>query len=112
MDDFAEYMNEVLRDAILNKFMSEMLGPAMTELQEYISLSLSDNVLTAEEKAEIDQRVKVIADSNKELWDDLSGALNMGESPTTGMMGIARQLNRRDRSWLDYGEGARMTRGK
>jgi hypothetical protein len=92
VDDFAEYMNEVLRDAILNKFMSEMLGPAMTELQEYISLSLSDNVLTAEEKAEIDQRVKAIADSNKELWDDLSGALNMGESPTTGMMGIARQL--------------------
>ena len=72
--------------------MSEMLGPAMTELQEYISEALSDKILTAEEKAEIDQRVKVIADSNKELWDDLSGALNMGESPTTGMMGIARQL--------------------
>ena len=92
VDDFAEYMNDILTEAVLEVFKTSLTGKAMTELQEYISEALSDKILTAEEKAEIDQRVKAIADSNKELWDDLSGALNMGESPTTGMMGIARQL--------------------
>jgi len=92
VDDFAEYMNDILTEAVLEVFKTSLTGHAMTELQEYISEALSDKILTAEEKAEIDQRVKAIADSNKELWDDLSGALNMGESPTTGMMGIARQL--------------------
>lgn len=92
VDDFAEYMNDILTEAVLEVFKTSLTGHAMTELQEYISEALSDKILTAEEKAEIDQRVKAIADSNKELWDNLSGALNMGESPTTGMMGIARQL--------------------
>lgn len=93
VDDFAEYMNNVLLDAVMNVFKASILGPAMTDLNQYITKSLEDKVLTPEEKAEIDRRTKQMADDNKKLWDDLTGALDLGVGPQSGLSGgIARQL--------------------
>jgi hypothetical protein len=93
VDDFADYMNEALVSAVMEVFKSNMLGDSMTELQEYISQALSDKILTTEEKQTIDQRIKALADSNKELWDNLTQGLDLGaESPEGLAGGIRRQI--------------------
>lgn len=93
VDDFAEYTNRILIDAVMSAFQAEILGPEITALQEYISQALADKALTTDEKTKIDERIKLIADANKELWDDLTGALNLEEAGTTGLSGgISRQL--------------------
>lgn len=94
VDDFADYMNQVLVDAVLNIFKAEILGPAMTEVTNYIKTALEDKILTSEEKQSIDQKVKTIADANKELFDNLTQGLNLGgTAANTGMSGqIARNI--------------------
>lgn len=93
VDDFAEYTNRILIDAVMSAFQAEILGPEITALQEYISKALADKTLTADEKAKIDEQIKTIADANKELWNDLTGALDLEEVGTTGLTGgIQRQL--------------------
>lgn len=93
VDDFADYMNEALTTAVLEVFKTNILGDAMTELQKYISQALSDKILTVEEKQAIDQRIKALADSNKELWDNLTQGLDMGIGTPEGLAGgIRRQI--------------------
>jgi len=93
VDDFAEYTNRILIDAVMGAFQAEILGPEITALQKYISQALADKTLTTDEKARIDEQIKAIADSNKELWDDLTGALELEDTGTTGLAGgIQRQL--------------------
>lgn len=93
VDDFAEYMNDVLLDAILEVFKVSILGDAMNELQDYISGALSDKILTTEEKQEIDERIKALADSNKELWENLTQGLDLGAEAPEGLAGgIRRQI--------------------
>lgn len=93
IDDFGDYMNQVLLDAIMEVFKAEMLGPAMTELSKQISDSLSDKILTSEEKQAIDQKVKTIAETNRELWDNLTRGIDLGNGPQAGLSGIVRQMS-------------------
>jgi hypothetical protein len=82
-----------LIDAVMSAFQAEILGPEITALQEYISKALADKALSADEKARIDERIKLIADANKELWEDLTGSLDLEEAGTSGLAGgIQRQL--------------------
>jgi tape measure domain-containing protein len=93
VDDFASYMNDILIDSVLNVFKAEILGPAIDEATKYISSALSDNVLTPEEKANIDNMVAQAANNSQQLWDDLTGALNLGGTTNTGLSGqIARSI--------------------
>jgi len=93
VDDFAEYTNRILIDAVMSAFQAEILGPEITALQEYISQALADKALTSDEKAKIDERIKLIADANKELWEDLTSSLDLEDAGTTGLAGgIQRQL--------------------
>jgi uncharacterized protein (DUF2147 family) len=93
VDDFAEYTNRILIDAVMSAFQAEILGPEITALQEYISQALADKALTTDEKAKIDERIKLIADANKQLWEDLTGSLDLEEAGTSGLAGgIQRQL--------------------
>lgn len=93
VDDFAEYTNRILIDAVMSAFQAEILGPEITALQEYISQALADKALTTDEKAKIDERIKLIADANKQLWEDLTGSLDLEEVGTSGLAGgIQRQL--------------------
>lgn len=94
IDDFADYMNDVLTDAVLNVFKAEILGPQIDNISKYIKEALSDKVLSSSEKAEIDRMVKEAADTNKQLWDGLAGSLTFGEDgPQPGLTGaISRQI--------------------
>ena len=48
-----------------------------------ITAALADNVLSKDEKANIDAVTKGIADKNKGIWDGLTGALGLGDSTRT-----------------------------
>ena len=78
IDDFASYMNKVLLDAVLNIFKSQFLLPAInSQLMPVITAALGDNIITQDEKDNIDRITKEIADKNKGTWDQLSGALGL-----------------------------------
>ena len=80
VDDFATYMNDALLNAVTDIFKAEILGPQITDLGLYIKEALSDDVLTQAEKDEITRRTKLIADGKTPLWNDLTGALNLGNT--------------------------------
>ena len=84
VDDFATYMNKVLLDAALNIFKAQYLLPAINDqLMPVITAALADNVLSKDEKANIDAVTKGIADKNKGIWDGLTGALGLGATTRT-----------------------------
>lgn len=91
IDDFAEYMNQVLTNAIMDIFKNEILGDSITALTEQISSALADKVLTEEEKSNIDNQIKLIADANKQLWDELTGALDIGNISQPGLSGAIQR---------------------
>lgn len=88
VDDFAQYMNDVLLDAVMNVFKAEILGPAIDGLADYIKNSLADGILTPEEKTEIDRRTKEIADTYKPFWDNLTGALKLPGADANSQKGL------------------------
>lgn len=82
VDDFASYMNDVLTQAVIEVFKKDILGESINALQADIRQKLSDGILTADEKKSIDEQVKAIADANKQIWDNLTGALDLGNTTT------------------------------
>jgi hypothetical protein len=70
VDDFAGYMDDVLRNALLNIFKEEILdSPEMKAYITYIQEALSDKILTPEEKAKIDQMGSQLETDMKPAWD-------------------------------------------
>ena len=54
---------------------------------------MADNVITDEEKARIDTVTKKIADENKDVWEGLTGSLDLGNGPNAGLSGqISRSI--------------------
>lgn len=90
VDDFAGYMNDILTDAVMDIFNKELLSKGLTPLQEYISQTLSDKVLTPEERQNINQQITEIANANKQLWKDLTSTLNIG-GETPGLSGAIQR---------------------
>ncbi len=92
VDDFADYLNTILLDAVTAVFTKEILGKEITKLTENIGDYLNDNKLTAEEKSALKKEFQEIADSKKQLWKDLSGELNLGTIGTpAGLTGAIRR---------------------
>jgi len=91
VDDFADYMNDVLMDAAINIFKSQYLLPDIDKfLTPVITKALEDNNIDATEKANIDKATKFVADRNKAVWDNLTGALaGPGDDRTASSKGIA-----------------------
>jgi hypothetical protein len=86
-------MNEVLTNAVLEVFKKEILGDSINALTKQISDALADKVFTEKEKLDINSQVKVIADTNKELWQNLTQALEIGNITEPGLSGaITRQI--------------------
>lgn len=92
VDDFAEYMNDVLLDAVMQIFKAEILGPEIDALAQYIKDALSDKKLTEEEKTNIDSLTKLIAEQNKPLWDNLTSALNLGKNNKENQQGLTGEI--------------------
>lgn len=94
VNDFADYMNTVLLDAVMNIFKGDILAD-MQPLMDKVRASLGDKKLTKEEKDAITTEAKRVADENQGLWKDLTGALDLtgGAAKQTGMSGtIAKSI--------------------
>lgn len=91
--DFAEYLNQVLFDAVNNVFKDQILSdmqPLMAKVRE----SLSDKKLTRDEKEAISAEAKRVADENQGLWKDLTSSLDMGKTAQTVAAGLGGQIQR------------------
>jgi hypothetical protein len=95
IDDFGEYLNQVLLDAVMNIFKTQYLLPKINEiLMPVVNEALADNVITPEEKAKIDATTKTIADMLQGPWKDLTGGLNFGETAAQSGGGLSGAIRR------------------
>ena len=93
VDDFADYMNQVLMDAVVNIFKENILqSPLMKAYIDAATLSLSDNILTEEEKNNLIRLGKEFSDTMKPTWEGLTSALDMGGD--IGRPGLTGQIQR------------------
>jgi hypothetical protein len=93
INDFAGYMSDVLRPAVLDIFSKEILGSKITDLSGYIAEALKDRKLSSAEKAEIDRQAKEIADANKQLYQDLTGVLGIGSQNSSSVAGSIKGVS-------------------
>lgn len=85
VDDFADYMNDVLMDSAVNIFKTQYLLPDIDKfLTPVITEALKDNKISEVEKANIDKATKFVADKNKAVWDGLTGSLGGSKDDRTG----------------------------
>jgi len=118
VDDFADYVNEILKDVVLGVFSKEILGDQIRQVSEYISKALEDKILTTGEKDDITAQVQAIVEANRDLWDGLTGALDFGwgspeplsgtisraitEETGTELAGLMRKISDDNRANRDY----------
>lgn len=93
VDDFAEYMNTVLLDAVMNIFKGDILAD-MQPLLEKVRQSLGDKKLTKEEKDAITLEAKRVADENQNLFKDLTSSLSLGDASIAQRTGLSGQIQR------------------
>lgn len=92
--DFADYMNEVLLNAVMDVFKKEILGEKMDAVATTISESLKNKVLTESEKQIIEAQIAAIAEENQALWDQLTSTLDLGLGTGTQPAGLSGQIAR------------------
>jgi len=90
--DFAGYMNDMLTEAVLRSFSSEILGPAITELQEMVAQALIDGVLTEEEARAIQKRTSEIAKENEEKYRRATQGLGLGDPSDNTLSGAIKGI--------------------
>lgn len=90
--DFAGYMNDMLTEAVLRSFSSEILGPAITELQEMVAQALIDGVLTEEEAQAIQKRTSEIAKDNEEKYRRATQGLGLGDPSDNTLSGAIKGI--------------------
>jgi len=96
VDDFADYMNNILLNAVMNVFKQDLLADITNSgVLDYIKNAMADKILTPEEKANIDSQIAAIGTANQELWNGLTGSLNLGANAAKpGLSGqIAAQMS-------------------
>jgi predicted component of type VI protein secretion system len=82
--DFADYMNNILLDAVTKAFSTRILGEQINNLTELIGTSIeSGGALTDEEIAKIRSDYLGIVESSKETWEKLTQGLNLGDVDAT-----------------------------
>lgn len=95
VDDFGNYMNTVLLDAVMNIFKGNILdSPLMKDYLGYATQALSDNVLSQDDIDILNKKGKEFSDSMKPTWDALAGGLDMtGGAANAGLSGaISRSI--------------------
>ena len=76
--DFADYANEIMNDAALQVFKASVLGPAITEAQEYLSEALKDGALTDEEASTFRNMLAEAGEGARAIYEGLFGSLPEG----------------------------------
>jgi len=95
VDDFADYMNQVLIDAVMSVFTDSLLSsPKMLAYMEWLKGAMTGGI-TNIEKEENARRIAEIADENQEAYETMTSGLNIGgEVLNQGLsMGIQRQIS-------------------
>ncbi len=101
IDNIAAYMNDVLKTAAIKIFEGKILdSPQMKAYREYITESLSDAVLTDEEKARIMQMGQDLSTALKPVWEGLTGALDFGEESADALKGAIKGISAEQASVL------------
>lgn len=80
--DFANYVNDIMRDAVLEVFKASVLGPQLTKAQEYLASALNDKQLTDTEIAQFQDLFTAAAENSKAIWEKLTSGLDMNSSTT------------------------------
>lgn len=95
VDDFGQYMNDILVDAVMNAFQARILGDQITGLTDFIAEAIGkDKTLSQAELDKIKQWYSQIVEGSEEVWNQLTGALDLGGigEPTGLTGGIQRQI--------------------
>jgi len=95
VDDFADYMNQVLIDAVMNVFTDSLLSsPKMKVYMEWLRGAMTGGITEAE-KEENARRIAEIAAENKKAYEAMTSGLNIGDNIVINKglsMGIQRQI--------------------
>jgi DNA repair exonuclease SbcCD ATPase subunit len=116
--DFAQYMNDILRQAVMNVFKMKILGPEIDKLQEYITNALGDQNLSEKEYKDIQDMYAKIYTGYEQVWDNLnkvipeevetrgrlSGIIQRSITEETGteLAGLMRKISDDNRQNRDY----------
>jgi hypothetical protein len=101
VDQIADYMNDVLKNAAIEIFKGKILdSPQMAAYQKYIKEALSNKVLTPEEKEKIMQMGQDLSDAMKPVWDALMGSLDFGEKNAEALSGSIKGITEEQASVL------------
>jgi len=76
VDDFADYVNQLLKDAVMDVFRQQILGAQISAISASITTALEDQVLTSDERTDITSQVQDVVEANRDLWESLTGALD------------------------------------
>jgi len=72
VDDFADYTNKILKEAIIDAFKSAILGPEITKGVEMLAGFLEDGVMTEDEIKQWTDFNQKLKDDSKTKWDALT----------------------------------------
>ncbi len=95
-DKGAEYLNNVLLDAVTNVFKEQLLSsPQMKVFSDDLKTFFADQVLTPEEVEKLKQDQLNVVNANKGGWDALTQGLDLGGSKTIDKnKGLSGQITR------------------
>ena len=85
VQDFADSMNTILSDAVMNVFKSQLLNsPQMKVFTDDLKTFMEDQVLTPEEVAKLKADQLKIVDGNKAGYDALTQGLDLSKDSASG----------------------------
>jgi hypothetical protein len=94
VDDFADYMNDILLNAVTDIFKQQTLLPLINEqLYPIVTAALEDGILTDDEANLINQTTDNLVSSVMEKWKASTEGLNLGEgsAKSNGLVGAIRR---------------------
>ena len=95
VQDFADYMNDVLTNAVLNIFKSQFLLPKVNEmLMPVVEAALDDNELTQQEIDLINAEAKRVSDLVEGPWKKLTQGLDFGSEKLNEQTGLSGAIQR------------------
>lgn len=95
VDDFGQYMNDILLDAVMNIFKGQLLSsPQMKVFTDDLKLFMADQVLTEEEVEKLKKDQLAIVSASKLGFEALTQGLDLtgGAAATAGLTGIVRNI--------------------
>jgi formylglycine-generating enzyme required for sulfatase activity len=93
VDDFSDYLNTELTDAITNIFTQQLLNsPQMKTFAADLKSFMEDNVLTPAEVAKLREEQMGLVNANRPNWEALTQGLNLGGSMANA--GLSGQIQR------------------